>query len=260
LGLTLPKRRKRKRRQSLGIVPVRAEHPNHVWTYDFIHDYCENGKKLKILTVADEFTREGLAVAVQNRMPSGKVLEQLGKLFLKHGIPKYLRSDNGPEFIAKRVKQWLKDFGVTSFYIDPPSALKYPGKLRLVNFLDEEEEDRIYYFLTNNFKLAASTIAAIYRARWKIEIFFKWIKQNLKIKNFLGTSQNAVLTQIWTAMIDYLLLAYLKYQTRYAYSMLVFTRMIQATLFERIQLIDLFSLKDFEGRKIKPYLAQTLLF
>jgi len=141
----------------------------------------------------------------------------------------------------------------------PPSALKYPGKLRLVSFLDEEE-DRIYYFLTNNFKLAASTIAAIYRARWKIEIFFKWIKQNLKIKNFLGTSQNAVLTQIWTAMIYYLLLTYLKYQTRYAYSMLVFTRMIQATLFERIQLIDLLSLSDFEGHKIKPHLAQTLLF
>jgi len=139
------------------------------------------------------------------------------------------------------------------------SAFKYPGKLRLITFYDREEK-RTYRFLTNNFKLAASTIAEIYRARWKIEIFFKWIKQNLKIKTFLGTSKNAVLTQIWTAMIYYLLLAYLKYQTKYAYSLLEFTRMIQATLFERIQLIDLLSLRTFEGLKIKPQLNQTLLF
>jgi len=139
------------------------------------------------------------------------------------------------------------------------TALKYPGKLRLVTFYDREEK-RTYRFLTNNFKLAASTIAEIYRARWKIEIFFKWIKQNLKIKTFLGTSKNAVLTQIWTAMIYYLLLTYLKYQTKYAYSLLEFSRMVQAALFERIQLIDLLSLRTLERQKIKPPLAQTLLF
>jgi len=88
------------------------------------------------LTVADEFTREGLSVAVQTRMPSGKVLEELGRLFLKHGTPKYLRSDNGPEFIAKLVKQWLKKLGVAGIHIDPGSPWQNPyiesfnGRLR----------------------------------------------------------------------------------------------------------------------------------
>ena len=113
-------------------MPVQAEHPNHVWTYDFIHDACENGRKLKILTVADEFTREGLTIKVQTRLPSEKVLEELGGLFLKHGCPRYLRSDNGPEFIAKRIRQWLKDCRVTSVYIDPgsPFGESFNGRLR----------------------------------------------------------------------------------------------------------------------------------
>ena len=71
--------------------------------------------------------------------------------------------------------------------------------------------------LTNNFKLAATTIAQIYRSRWQIELFFKWIKQNLKIKSFPGTSKNAVSTQIWVAMCYYLLLTYIKYQTKYGF-------------------------------------------
>jgi IS4 transposase len=74
--------------------------------------------------------------------------------------------------------------------------------------------------MTNNFQLSAKTIAQIYKARWDIELFFKWIKQNLKIKTFLGTSPNAVMIQIWTALIYYLLLAYIKYQTRYQYTLL----------------------------------------
>jgi hypothetical protein len=83
----------------------------------------------------------------------------------------------------------------------------YPEELRLVSLIDKETHEE-FMFLTNNFSLAASTIAEIYKARWQIELFFKWIKQNLKIKSFLGTSQNAVLTQIWIAMCYYLLLAY----------------------------------------------------
>jgi hypothetical protein len=128
---------------------------------------------------------------------------------------------------------------------------KYPEALRLVTFYDAEE-DKTLRFLTNNFALAASTIAGIYKARWTVETFFKWIKQHLKIKTFLGTSRNAVLTQIWTAMIHYLLLAYVKYQTKYRYSLLEFSRMIQAALFERIPLIDLLSLQSSGLRKLKP--------
>ncbi len=83
-------------------------------------------------------------------------------------------------------------------------------KLRLVGFTCPETK-RQYRFITNNFKLAASTIAAIYKDRWQVELFFKAIKQNLKIKAFLGSSQNAVMTQIWIAMISYLLLAYARH-------------------------------------------------
>jgi IS4 transposase len=98
-------------------------------------------------------------------------------------------------------------------------------------------------FLTNNFKLAASTIAQIYKSRWQIELFFKWIKQNLKIKSFLGTSKNAVLTQVWVAMCYYLLLSYIKYQTKFGNSLLYLSRVIRETLFERKTLIDILTLR-----------------
>jgi len=94
----------------------------------------------------------------------------------------------------------------------------YPEPLRLVGSYDKETR-RELVFLTNNFSLSAYTITQIYKARWQIELFFKWIKQNLKIKSFLGTSKNAVLTQIWVAMCYYLLLSYIKYQTKYAYTL-----------------------------------------
>jgi hypothetical protein len=139
------------------------------------------------------------------------------------------------------------------------TSKKYPAPLRVVTYYDEEHE-KTYRFLTNNFSLAASTIAAIYKARWQVELFFKWIKQHLKIKTFMGTSKNAVLTQVWTAMIHYLLLAYVKYQTKYRYSLLDFARLIQAALFERIPLIDLLSLKKGPIPKPKPDAFQLNLF
>lgn len=96
---------------------------------------------------------------------------------------------------------WFKDW---------QSGLKYLGRLRLIEFFDDKS-GKTYQFITNNFKFAATSIAEIYKQRWQIELFFKWIKQNLKIKHFLGTSQNAVMSQIWVAMIHYLLVAYIKF-------------------------------------------------
>jgi len=119
---------------------------------------------------------------------------------------------------------------------------KYSKELRLIRYYDEERE-KMLTFLTNNFKLAATTIAQIYKSRWQIELFFKWIKQNLKIKSFLGTSKNAVLTQIWVAMCYYLLLTYIKYQTKYSFSLLQLSRVIREMLFERKALIDILTLK-----------------
>ena len=119
---------------------------------------------------------------------------------------------------------------------------KYSTELRLIRYYDKERE-KLLTFLTNNFKLAATTIAQIYKSRWQIELFFKWVKQNLKIKSFLGTSKNAVLTQIWVAMCYYLLLTYIKYQTKYSFSLLQLSRVIREMLFERKALIDILTLK-----------------
>ncbi|MCF6282999.1 MAG: transposase, partial [Candidatus Polarisedimenticolaceae bacterium] len=96
-----------------------------------------------------------------------------------------------------------------------------------------------YIFLTNHFKLAAKTIADIYKARWDVELFFKWIKQNLKIKSFIGTSKNAVMTQIWVALCMYLLLAFIKFQSKLKKSMQQILRLLQLNLFEKRDLMAL---------------------
>jgi len=114
----------------------------------------------------------------------------------------------------------------------------FPGKLRLVTYHDEES-GRTFEFLTNNFKLSGATIARIYRSRWQIEAFFKWIKQNLRIKSFLGTTPNAVMTQVWVAMCYYLLLAYIKFQTNYKASVFYLHVLVRETLLDRLLLVDL---------------------
>jgi Transposase DDE domain/Domain of unknown function (DUF4372) len=112
------------------------------------------------------------------------------------------------------------------------------GPLRRIGYRDPET-GKHYVFLTNNFRLSSKTIAAIYKERWQIELFFKWIKQNLKIKTFLGTSRNAVLTQIWVAMCLYLLLAYIKFMSKLGLGMQQILRLLQLNLFERRDLMAL---------------------
>ena len=118
------------------------------------------------------------------------------------------------------------------------AARKCPGQLRRVGYRDITT-GKHYIFLTNNFKLAAKTIADIYKARWQVELFFKWIKQNLKIKSFIGTSKNAVMTQIWIAMCVYLLLAFIKFQSRMNKTMQQILRLLQLNLFEKRDLMAL---------------------
>ena len=136
---------------------------------------------------------------------------------------------------------------------------KYPKPFRLVCYTHPETK-KVYTFITNNMTRPASTIAAIYKSRWQIELFFKWIKQNLKIKSFLGTSQNAVLSQIWVAMCYYLLLSYIKFQTKYSYSLQVLTRMIASVLMEQRMLIDILSLDERSRQKVRDPVAQLSLF
>jgi hypothetical protein len=125
-----------------------------------------------------------------------------------------------------------------------------PCRLRLISYLDPASGKR-FRFLTNNLALSAVTIAEIYKSRWQIEAFFKWIKQNLKIKTFFGTSKNAVLTQIWIAMCYYLLLAYIKFQSRYAHSLFYLHRLIRETLLDRLSLIDLLGLSERRVARIR---------
>ncbi len=114
-----------------------------------------------------------------------------------------------------------------------------PYPLRRIGYRDSETKKH-YVFLTNNFKLSAKTIADIYKERWQIEIFFRWIKQNLKIKAFIGNSRNAVMTQIYVALIAYLLLCMFKFLSKVPASLQNLIRVIQLNLFRRCNLVELF--------------------
>ena len=143
---------------------------------------------------------------------------------------------------------------LTGYYQQP----NYPEELRLITFYDSKKKEELV-FITNNFKLAASTIAELYKHRWQIELFFKWIKQNLKIKTFLGTNENAVMTQIWSAMIYYLLLSFIKFQTRYAYSLHELTRVIGEVLMQHLDIIEVLKIKFDKLKILKPEPYQMAL-
>lgn len=123
-GLQLPQRHKKRKRlyhNNHSIIRLRPQYPNHIWSIDFVHDKLSNGRSYKMLTVLDEYTRQGLCVAVRTRMGASEVLEELYPLLLKHGKPEYIRSDNGPEFIAAAFHQWLVKVGIKPIHIYPGS-------------------------------------------------------------------------------------------------------------------------------------------
>jgi len=121
-GLSLPQRRPRRRKRGVtGGIVNKAEYPNHVWSYDFVEDRTERGGKLRILVIIDEYTRECLAIKIKPSIPASVVIEVLEWLFLTRGAPKYLRSDNGPEFVSKALCQWLKEVGCSTLFIKPGS-------------------------------------------------------------------------------------------------------------------------------------------
>lgn len=167
----------------------------------------------------------------------------------------WLRSiDETDAFFVTRLKRSIKWTRVVSHPVDKSLGLrsdqeillfskqskaKYPKRLRRVSFRDETQ-DRTLVFLSNNFTFSAETIAALYKARWEIELFFKWIKQNLKVKSFFGTSPNAVKTQIWIAMIVYLILAILKERYLLDNSLSHSLHFLEVNLFEKKPLISIF--------------------
>ena len=150
-GLKVPQKQPKRGRLWLNdgsCVRLRPTHRNHVWSYDFVADRTHDGRSLRILTVIDEYSRECLAIVVERRLGSDDVLECLAGLFVRHGVPEYLRSDNGSEFTAKAVRQWLSRIGVKTLYIEPGSPWEngynesFNGKLR-----DERLNGEIFYTL-----------------------------------------------------------------------------------------------------------------
>ncbi len=138
-GLKVPRRQPRHGRLLLAdgsCIRLRPERANHVWAYDFVEDRTRDGRKFRMLCVVDEFTREALAIRVARRLTLSDVIDVLADLFLAHGTPAHIRSDQGPEFIAEAVKAWIAGVGARTAYIEKASPWEngyvesFNGKLR----------------------------------------------------------------------------------------------------------------------------------
>ena len=143
---------------------------------------------------------------------------------------------------------------LTGFY----TSKNYPDKLRRIKYHDEQT-GKTFIFLTNNFSLSALTITELYRCRWQVELFFKWIKQHLRIKSFFGTTENAVETQIWTAVSVYVLVAIIKKRLHLDASLYTILQILSVTIFEKMPLNQVFSGSSYKMKQIEP-LNQLILF
>ena len=150
-GLKVPVKQPKRGRLWLNdgsCIRLRPQHRNHVWAYDFVQDRTHDGKRIRMLTVIDEYSRECLAIETQRGLRSQDVLDVVAELMLKHGVPDHIRSDNGPEFIAKALREWLARVGVKTLFIEPGSPWEngynesFNGKLR-----DECLNGEIFYSL-----------------------------------------------------------------------------------------------------------------
>jgi hypothetical protein len=143
---------------------------------------------------------------------------------------------------------------LTSFY----PAKDYPEKLRRIHYVDKETEQNLV-FLTNCFTLPAITIAHLYKCRWQVELFFKWIKQHLRIKAFFGTTKNAVKTQIWIAISVYVLVAIIKRQLNLDLSLYTILQILSVTLFEKVSILQALTEAGYKTDDVDSY-NQLMLF
>jgi transposase InsO family protein len=150
-GLKVPQKQPKRERlwfNDGSCIRKRPEYRNHVWAYDFVMDRTHNGKRFRMLTIIDEYTRECLAIKVGRKLNSTDVVDTLLDLFVMHGVPDYIRSDNGSEFTARLVREWLKRLKVKTLFIEPGSPWEngynesFNGKLR-----DELLNGEIFYTL-----------------------------------------------------------------------------------------------------------------
>ena len=150
-GLKVPAKQPKKGRLWLAdgsCIRLRPEHRNHVWSYNFVEDRTHDGRKIRMLNVIDEFTHECLAIRVDRKLKAIDVIDVLSDLFILHGVPGHIRSDNGPEFVAKAVQQWIAAVGAKTAYVAPGSPWEngyvesFNARLR-----DELLEGEIFYSL-----------------------------------------------------------------------------------------------------------------
>lgn len=150
-GLKVPKRQKPRGRLWLNdgsCVRLRPQRPNHVWSYDFVSTFTHDGRTVRMLNLIDEYTRKCLAIRPRRRINSGHVIEVLADAMIEHGIPEHIRSDNGPEFVARKLRKWLVGTGAKTLYIEPGSPWEngycesFNSKLR-----DEFLNGEIFYTL-----------------------------------------------------------------------------------------------------------------
>ena len=158
-GLKVPKKQPKRGRLWLhdgSCIRLRPERPNHVWSYDFVQDLTADGRRFRMLTVIDEFTRRCLAIVVARRLRSDDVLHCLTDLLSQHGPPEHVRSDNGPEFVARNVRGWLGRIGVKTLFIEPGS----PWENGYCESFNSKLRDEI---------LAAEQFSTLYEAQVLIE-------------------------------------------------------------------------------------------
>jgi len=148
-GLKVPKREPKRGRLWLNdgaCIRLRPEHPNHVWADDFLTDRTHDGRAFRLLTVVDEFTRGCLAIVVARQLTADDVLATLTRLFVERGVPRYLRSDNGPAFCAKIVREWLSWLDVRTLFIAPGSPWENGYSESFHGTLRDELLDREIFF------------------------------------------------------------------------------------------------------------------
>jgi len=159
-GLKVPAKQPKRGRLWLNdgsCIRLRPERPNHVWSYDFVADRTYDGRAFRMLCIIDEFTRESLAIRVARKLKATDVIDTLSDLFIQRGIPAYIRSDNGPEFVAQALRDWIAAVGARTAYIEPGSPWEngycesFNGKLR-----DELLNGEVFYTL-NEAKVVIET-------------------------------------------------------------------------------------------------------
>jgi hypothetical protein len=214
-----------------------------------LHTLLDHAGHIPAFGVITEGKRSDIAIARGLQLPKGSIVA-LDRGYIDYRFL-YRLAQDGVFFVTRQkvnakckvterfAVNWQR--GLTSDHnvvLLGQKSHAYPAGLRRVGYRDTET-GKHYVFWTNAFHLAAATIAAIYKQRWQIELFFKTIKQNLRIKTFLGTSENAVMTQIWVALITYLILAFLRFKAGLGISFQQLLRLLQINLFDQRNLVDL---------------------